>query len=40
MEVGIRNFIKGYYAKEPYFGLKVLNLCSVKELISFIYGLE
>lgn len=40
IEVGVRNFIKGYLAKEPCFGLKGTEFKGYKELISFIYGFD
>lgn len=38
IEVGVRNFIKGYYSKNETFGLKGNEFKYVKDIISFIYG--
>ena len=40
LDVAVRNFIKGYLAKEPCFGLSGNEFKSYKELMSFIYGFE
>jgi hypothetical protein len=40
LEVGIRNFIKGYLAKEPCFGLTGTEFASYTDLIHFIYGFD
>ena len=38
LEVGVRNFIKGYLAEFPCFGLKGSEFKRYNDLISFIYG--
>lgn len=38
LEVGVRNFIKGYLSKEPCFCLTGSEFPSIKALISFIFG--
>jgi hypothetical protein len=38
IEIGVRNFIKGYLATQPCFGLKGDEFKSYRELIDFIYG--
>jgi len=38
--LGVINFIKGYLAKVPCFGLKGTEFKRVNDLISFIYGFE
>jgi len=38
LEVGVRNFIKGYLAKEPCFGLKGTEFKTYGEIIHFICG--
>lgn len=38
LEVGVRNFLKGYLSKEPCFGLRGNEFKRVKDLIAFIYG--
>jgi hypothetical protein len=38
LEVGVRNFIKGYLAKEPCFGLLGTEFTSYGDIIHFIYG--
>lgn len=40
LEVSVRNFLKGYLAKEPRFGLKGDEFVCYREIISFIYGFE
>jgi hypothetical protein len=40
LEVGVRNFIKGFTAVEPYFGLRGDEFKSYRELMSFIYDFE
>lgn len=40
LEVGVRNLIKGYLAKEPFFGLKGTEFTGYKDLISFIQGFD
>ena len=40
IEVGVRNFIKGYLAKEPCFGLKGTEFLSYNDLIQFIHGFD
>jgi hypothetical protein len=37
-EIGIRNFIRGYLAKEPLFGFKGTEFKRYRDLIEFIYG--
>lgn len=38
IEIGVRNFIRGYLAKEPLFGLKGTEFNRYKDIIEFIYG--
>jgi hypothetical protein len=40
LNIAIRNFIKGYLAKEPRFGLKGTEIKSYKDIMSFISGFE
>jgi hypothetical protein len=40
IEIGIRNFIKGYVAKERYFGLRGDEFKTYRELKAFIYDFE
>jgi hypothetical protein len=40
LEIAIRNFIKGYLAKEPYFGLRGSEFLTYGEIIHFIYGFD
>jgi hypothetical protein len=40
LEVGVRNFIKGYFAGEPLFGLRGNEFKRYKDLINFIYGFD
>ena len=40
LEVGVRNFLKGYLSKAPCFGLQGCEFALVKEIINFIHGFE
>jgi hypothetical protein len=40
LEVGVRNFIKGYLSEEPCFGLKGSEFKRYNDLMSFIYGFD
>lgn len=40
LEISVRNFIKGFTAKESYFGLRGDEFKSYRELMSFIYDFE
>ena len=40
LEIGVRNFVKGYLAKEPLFGLRGTEFRRYKDLIGFIYGFD
>lgn len=40
IEVGVRNFLKGYLASEPLYGLTGFEFAKVKDLISFIHGFK
>lgn len=40
IEVGIRNFIKGYLSKEPCFGLNGTEFLSYGEIMHFIFGFD
>lgn len=40
LDVAVRNFLKGYLAKEPLFGLKGSEFDRYQDIMSFIYGFE
>jgi hypothetical protein len=40
IEIGVRNFIKGYLSKVPCFGLKGSEFSSYGEIIHFIFGFD
>ena len=40
LEIGVRNFIKGFVSKQPFFGLKGDEFKFYREIVSFIYEFD